>query len=59
MHVGGPTATLVYCVLSPLQNLFHFTRSDAIYGGSSEIHRNLFAERRWGLPRDTWTAPSV
>ncbi len=38
--------------LSPLQNLFLFTRSDTIYGGSSEVQRNIVAERLWGLPRD-------
>ena len=42
--------------LSPLQNLFLFTRSDTIYGGSSEIQRNIIAERLWKLPRDTWSA---
>ena len=59
MKVAGPAATLVDGELSPLQNLFLFTRSDTIYGGSSEIQRNLIAERRWGLPRDTWAAPGV
>lgn len=56
MAVQGPTSTLVDGPeLSPLQNLFLFTRSDTIYGGSNEIQRNIIAERRWGLPRDSWT----
>ena len=41
--------------LSPLQNLFLFTRSDTIYGGSNEIQRNVIAERHWKLPRDTYS----
>jgi alkylation response protein AidB-like acyl-CoA dehydrogenase len=56
MKVAGPAATVVDGDLTPLQNLFLFTRSDTIYGGSSEIQRNLVAERLWKLPRDSWTA---
>jgi len=55
MKVAGPSAAVVDGELSPLQNLFLFTRSDTIYGGSSEIQRNVIAERLWKLPRDTWT----
>jgi alkylation response protein AidB-like acyl-CoA dehydrogenase len=56
MAVQGPSATLVQSEeLSPLQNLFLFTRSDTIYGGSNEVQRNIIAERHWGLPRDSWT----
>jgi alkylation response protein AidB-like acyl-CoA dehydrogenase len=54
MKVAGPGAMLTDGELSPLQNLFLFTRSDTIYGGSSEIQRNVIAERLWKLPRDTW-----
>jgi alkylation response protein AidB-like acyl-CoA dehydrogenase len=54
MKVAGPGAMLIDGELSPLQNLFLFTRSDTIYGGSSEIQRNVIAERLWKLPRDTW-----
>ena len=54
MKVVGPGAMLTDGELSPLQNLFLFTRSDTIYGGSSEIQRNVIAERLWKLPRDTW-----
>ncbi len=54
MHVAGRDALLVDGELSPLQNLFLFTRSDTIYGGSNEVQRNIIAERRWGLPRDSY-----
>ncbi len=58
MAVRGPSATLIPTEgLDPLQNLFLFTRSDTIYGGSSEVQRNVIAERHWKLPRDSWTAP--
>jgi alkylation response protein AidB-like acyl-CoA dehydrogenase len=53
MAVAGPPSTLVSPDgLSPLQNLFLFTRSDTIYGGSSEVQRNVIAERHWKLPKD-------
>ncbi len=57
MAVRGPSAVLVDGELDPLQNLFLFTRSDTIYGGSNEVQRNVIAERHWKLPRDTWAAP--
>jgi alkylation response protein AidB-like acyl-CoA dehydrogenase len=57
MAVQGARSTLVDGPeLSPLQNLFLFTRSDTIYGGSNEVQRNIIAERHWGLPRDTYVA---
>ncbi len=53
MAVAGPSAALVAPDgLSALQNLFLFTRSDTIYGGSSEVQRNVIAERHWKLPKD-------
>ena len=55
MAVQGAGATLLDGDLTPLQNLFLFTRSDTIYGGSSEVQRNVIAERRWKLPRDSWS----
>ena len=56
MRVAGPSGLVVEGELSPLQNLFLFTRSDTIYGGSSEVQRNVIAERLWKLPRDAYEA---
>lgn len=36
---------------SPLQQSFFFARGESIYGGTSEIQRNLVAERVLGLPK--------
>ncbi|GAA3146863.1 acyl-CoA dehydrogenase family protein [Planomonospora alba] len=53
VDVAGPAATLGGPgeKLSQAQRLFLFTRADTIYGGSSEIQRNVIAERLLGLPR--------
>jgi alkylation response protein AidB-like acyl-CoA dehydrogenase len=53
VDVLGPDATVAgpEYELSDEQRLFLFTRADTIYGGSSEIQRNIVAERGLGLPR--------
>ena len=55
MDVLGPEAELLAggpYELSRLQALFLYTRADTIYGGSSEIQRNIIAERALGMPRE-------
>ncbi|MGI5132273.1 acyl-CoA dehydrogenase family protein [Pseudonocardia sp. CA-107938] len=37
--------------LTPAQQLYLFTRSDTIYGGSNEVQRTVIAQRMLGLPR--------
>jgi alkylation response protein AidB-like acyl-CoA dehydrogenase len=53
VDVAGASATVTgpEYGLSEEQRLFLFSRADTIYGGSSEIQRNVIAERRLGLPR--------
>ena len=43
---GRPTADL-----DPLQEMFLWSRSETIWGGSSQVQRNIVAERVLGLPR--------
>ena len=37
---------------SSLQNMFLFSRADTLYGGTSQIQRNIIAERALGLPKE-------
>lgn len=48
--MGRRVAHHVY-PLSSLQSLYLFSRSQTIYGGSSQVQRNIVAERALGLPR--------
>ncbi|MFC8274151.1 acyl-CoA dehydrogenase family protein [Streptomyces sp. NPDC057271] len=55
MDVRGAAATVVAAEpyeLDQWQRLFLFSRADTIYAGSSEIQRNLIAERVLGLPKE-------
>ena len=55
MDVLGPEAERLAGApyeLTRLQALFLFTRADTLYGGSSEIQRNIIAERALGMPRE-------
>jgi alkylation response protein AidB-like acyl-CoA dehydrogenase len=50
----GPTAMLVEdgYALNELQRVFLESRAETIYGGASEIQRNIVGERILGLPRE-------
>ena len=54
-HVLGPEATLSAprpdVDLSPFHAQDHWSRSVTIWGGSSQVQRNIVAERVLGLPR--------
>ncbi|XEC32613.1 acyl-CoA dehydrogenase family protein [Streptomyces fradiae] len=55
MDVRGAAATLAAgepYELDAWQRLFLFSRADTIYAGSSEIQRNIIAERVLGLPKE-------
>ncbi|MEU8759135.1 acyl-CoA dehydrogenase family protein [Streptomyces sp. NPDC048659] len=55
MEIRGPAATLAAgepYELDDWQRLFLFSRADTIYAGSSEIQRNIIAERVLGLPKE-------
>ncbi|ROO83538.1 alkylation response protein AidB-like acyl-CoA dehydrogenase [Actinocorallia herbida] len=54
LDAAGPAGLLAEDApydLSELQRIGLFSRSDTIYAGSSEIQRNIIAERTLGLPR--------
>ena len=55
MDVLGPEGEVVSGATyegSELQRMFLFSRADTIYGGSSQIQRNIIAERALGLPKE-------
>ena len=55
MDVLGQAGEVADCAeyeWGTLPNLFLFSRSDTIYGGTNQIQRNLIAERGLGMPRE-------
>ncbi|MEU1389057.1 MULTISPECIES: acyl-CoA dehydrogenase family protein [unclassified Nonomuraea] len=50
-EVQGKAGLVAADGLNDLQRLYLFSRADTIYAGSSEIQRNIIAERTLGLPR--------
>lgn len=49
---GGEVTTKDTYEWDLLPNLFLFSRSDTIYGGTNQIQRNMIAERALGMPRE-------
>ncbi len=55
MDVLGPSGEYAHGdspLAHDLQHMFLFSRSDTIYGGTSQIQRNQIAERALGLPKE-------
>jgi alkylation response protein AidB-like acyl-CoA dehydrogenase len=57
MDVLGPEGEIVSEDPRDLQRMFLFSRADTIYGGSSQIQRNIIAERALGLPKEPRGSP--
>ena len=61
MDVLGPRSEIADAApygLAALQRLYLFTRADTIYAGTSQIQRNIIAERALGLPREPRPTPT-
>lgn len=55
MDVLGPESEVCEegpYILTRLQSMYLFTRSDTIYGGTNQVQRNIIAERGLGMPRE-------
>jgi alkylation response protein AidB-like acyl-CoA dehydrogenase len=54
MDILGPSADIVGedYQLGPIQRSYLHSRAETIYGGTSEIQRNILGERVLGLPRE-------
>ncbi len=50
-YAGQQVPGLATCELDPLTELFLWSRSETIWGGSSQVQRNIVAEHVLGLPR--------
>lgn len=52
MGLAGQVTDNQEYIWETLPNLFLYSRSDTIYGGTNQIQRNIISERALGLPRE-------